>query len=428
MSICFVAMPFGKKKDASGREIDFNSIYEDVLAQAIRDAGMTPYRADEELRGGIIHEPMYEALLLCDFVVSDLTTANPNVYYELGIRHAMRAHTTVLTVGGAEQLPFDVKPLRAIPYELTPSGTVADPAQLAKTLTAALKLAKEDAPPKTDSPLYKLLDGYPTVSHDRAEIFRNAAAVTDRLKKELAGIRGDAGKLRDFASTLQNEPDVQSVLLLDLMIAFRDVEAYDDMLALIDRFPAPLKTMRVVQEQYALALNRVQRDDEAEAILKQLVAGYGENPETCGLLGRIYKDRWKRAKSPIRAKAELTNAIDAYLRGFEADWRDAYPGINVLTLLFAKGEPDPRFDKLLPVVRFSVERKIARSDPDYWDFATLVELAAHAGDQAAAEDALGKALAKKPSAMMRKTTRENLEMIAARKPLDWLPALINELA
>jgi tetratricopeptide (TPR) repeat protein len=428
MSICFVAMPFGKKRDANGREIDFNSIYDDVLAQAIRDAGMTPYRADEELRGGFIHAPMYEALLLCDFVVADLTTANANVYYELGIRHAMRKHTTVLTVGGAEQLPFDVKPLRAISYDLTASGTVADPTKLATTLTAALKLAKDEALPKTDSPLYELLDGYPEVSHDRAEIFRNAATVTERLKNELAAMRGDAGKLRDFAARLQNEPDVQSVLLLDLMISFRDVEAYDDMLALIDRFPAPLKTMRVVREQYALALNRVQRDDEAETILKQLVASHGDNPETWSLLGRIYKDRWKRAASPLRAKGELTSAIDAYLRGFEADWRDAYPGINALTLLFAKDEHDPRFDKLLPIVRYSVERKIARSQPDYFDFATLVELAVHAGDRAAAEDALGRALATKPSAMMRKTTRENLEMIAARKPIDWLPALIKELA
>ena len=281
---------------------------------------------------------------------------------------------------------------------------------------------------KGDAPLYALLGRYPQVPHDRAEIFRHAATVTERLKNELDAARGDAGRLRDFASRLEHEPEVQSVLLLDLMISFRDVEAYDDMIAFIDRFPAPLRAMRVVREQYALALNRVQRDGEAEAILKEIAARYGDNPETWSLLGRVYKDRWKRATSPEQAKAELTNAIDAYLRGFESDRRDALPGINAVTLIFATGEPDPRFDQLIPVVRSAVERKIAQGQTDYFDFSTLIELAAHAGDQAAAEDALGKALATKPTAMMRRTTRENLERIAARKPLDWLPALINELA
>lgn len=45
-------------------------------------------RADEEKLGGIIHKAMFERLLLCAFAVADLTTSNPNVMYELEIRHA----------------------------------------------------------------------------------------------------------------------------------------------------------------------------------------------------------------------------------------------------------------------------------------------------------------------------------------------------
>ena len=60
------------------------------------DAGMDPIRADEEQVGGIIHKPMFERLVLCDYAVADLTTANANVFYELGVRHAVRPYSTVL--------------------------------------------------------------------------------------------------------------------------------------------------------------------------------------------------------------------------------------------------------------------------------------------------------------------------------------------
>jgi hypothetical protein len=53
-------------------------------------AGLQPLRADEEVTGGIIHKPMFERLILCEYAVADLTTANANVFYELGVRHAVR--------------------------------------------------------------------------------------------------------------------------------------------------------------------------------------------------------------------------------------------------------------------------------------------------------------------------------------------------
>ena len=54
----------------------------------MRDAGLEPLRADEEQAGGISHKPMFERLVLCDYAVADLTAANANVFYELGV--AMR--------------------------------------------------------------------------------------------------------------------------------------------------------------------------------------------------------------------------------------------------------------------------------------------------------------------------------------------------
>ena len=78
--LCFVLMPFGTKPDPTGgKDIDFNRVYRVAIKPAIIDAGMEPIRADEEKTGGIIHGPMFERLLLCDFAIADLTTANANV-------------------------------------------------------------------------------------------------------------------------------------------------------------------------------------------------------------------------------------------------------------------------------------------------------------------------------------------------------------
>lgn len=114
--LCFVLMPFGRKPDAGGRVIDFDAVYRALIAPAIIAAGMQPIRADEERTGGVIHKPMYERLILCEYAVADLTTANANVYYELGIRHAVRPASTVLIFASDTRLPFDVGPLRGMPY------------------------------------------------------------------------------------------------------------------------------------------------------------------------------------------------------------------------------------------------------------------------------------------------------------------------
>src|SRR5262249_49284014 len=98
------------------------------------------------------------------------------------------------------------------------------------------------------------------------------------------------------------------------------------------------------------------------AVLKQLIEARGPSSETYGLLGRVYKDRWDaacKAGDKQLARGLLDQAIDAYFKGFESDWRDAYPRINALTLMTLRRPPDPRAERLVPVIRYSVERKIA---------------------------------------------------------------------
>lgn len=94
--LCFVLMPFGRKPGTGGATIDFDAIYRDVIHAAVVAADLDPIRADEEQVGGIIHKPMFERLILCEYAVADLTMANANVFYELGVRHAVKPATTIL--------------------------------------------------------------------------------------------------------------------------------------------------------------------------------------------------------------------------------------------------------------------------------------------------------------------------------------------
>src|SRR5689334_11811426 len=69
-------------------------------------------------RGGSIHLAMFQDLLRAEFVIADLTLDNPNVWYEIGVRHALRAGGAVLTYALRDRLPFDIAGQRMQRYTL----------------------------------------------------------------------------------------------------------------------------------------------------------------------------------------------------------------------------------------------------------------------------------------------------------------------
>jgi MAP3K TRAFs-binding domain len=414
LPLCFVLMPFGQKPDAAGAMVDFDAVYRDLIAPAIEAAGMKPLRADQEMSGGIIHTPMFERLLLCEYAVADLTTANANVFYELGVRHAYRPWSTVLLFAEGGRLPFDVTMLRALPYKLEGGKPAGIPAASA-ALTARLRAAKAG---DKDSPVFELLDWLPSpgpVAHSKTDTFREQAEYSIEAKAKLAAARRQgADRLRELQRELEPIDRCEAGVMVDLYLSYRAVKAWDDMIGLVQRMPAPVRQTTMVQEQLGFGLNRAGRGEEAEAVLLEVIKTRGPSSETYGLLGRVYKDRWEAALakgSKVEAKGVLEKAIDAYLRGFEADWRDAYPGINAVTLMELRDPPDPRRETLVPVVRYAVERKIAAGKPDYWDYATRVELAVLARDATGAEAALADALAAVREPWEPETTARNLRLI-----------------
>lgn len=430
--LCFVLMPFGKKPDAVGTMIDFDAVYNDLIKPAIDEAGLDPLRADEEMAGGIIHKPMFERLILCEFAVADLTTANANVFYELGLRHAVRPWSTVLIFSQGSRLPFDVALLRAMPYQLDAGGlpdNVPETKQaLINRLVEARKASLEDTKGYVDSPIYQLVENYPDVDHAKTDVFRETVRYSATMKARLAEARKQGVEaIRAVEAELGDIKETESGVVMDLFLSYRAVKGWKDMIELVDKMSRPVAETVMVQEQLALALNRDGQGEKAEQVLNDVLTKHGPSSETYGLLGRVYKDRWEaasKANNKFLARGLLDKAIEAYLKGFEADWRDAYPGVNVVTLMELKDPPDPRREKLNPVVSYAVERRIASGKPDYWDFATRLELAVLAKDEQGAVAALSDALAVVREAWEPETTARNLRLIREARErrnesLDW---------
>lgn len=189
---CFVDMPFGRKVDPkTGVEVDFDQVYDQGIKPAIEAAGLECIRGDQEETGGIIHTATFARLLMAEYVVTDMTSANPNVFYELGVRHAARPYTTIALFTTLGQPPFDVGMVRAILYELHEGKLTADGAVPLKAAILARVEGAKKSPVAQDSPLFQLFNNFPGIAMNPAltDVFRDRVAYSQAFKAELAKAR-----------------------------------------------------------------------------------------------------------------------------------------------------------------------------------------------------------------------------------------------
>ena len=144
---CFVVMPFGEKLDPDGRAIDFDDIYRFFFKRAIENLGIECIRCDEIEEAGSIHEKMFEHIYQDDIVVVDITTANANVYYELGIRHALSKGVTVLIRRKGTVIPFNIQGLQVIEYDQGRFASIEQAKlRIHEIIDNGLKLRRNDSP------------------------------------------------------------------------------------------------------------------------------------------------------------------------------------------------------------------------------------------------------------------------------------------
>jgi O-acetyl-ADP-ribose deacetylase (regulator of RNase III) len=120
---CFVIMPYGTRKDIDGKDVDFDRVYESMIKPAVKGVGgLECLRCDDIAEPGWIHERMLLHILQDRVAIVDTSTLNANVFYELGVRHALRRSVTVLIHRKGTSWPFNIAGMSSIEYSPTPKG------------------------------------------------------------------------------------------------------------------------------------------------------------------------------------------------------------------------------------------------------------------------------------------------------------------
>ncbi|MEL7448638.1 MAG: tetratricopeptide repeat protein [Pseudomonadota bacterium] len=340
----FVAMPFGVKEG-----IDFNAVYASFIRPALELAGFEVLRADEEETAGNIRLDMFQELLLADLVLVDLTIDNPNVWYELGVRHALRARGIVHVSSRTGRTPFDVATDRQFRYTLVDGAP--DPEQLDRQVKALARVAEstiESWRGRNISPIYTLL---PYLEEPEWKCLRVGASNEFweqyegwEQRIEVAGKRlraGDILVLADETPTQHLRLEAHRTAAKALVDAgkFEFAKLQIDRALAVD--PDDLRSARLK----GLILGRTGRIHAAEPWLRNLLDKYPGDPETLAHLGRVRKQAWvdtwcDEDKSPEERRdiasdndGIMLEALDAYRQGFASDPRHYYSGINALTML-----------------------------------------------------------------------------------------------
>jgi tetratricopeptide (TPR) repeat protein len=293
----FVIMPFGEKKAPDGTAIDFDAVYQDLFAPAITAAGLMPHRADADRRGGSIHLDMFQDLLLAEFVVADLTLDNPNVWYEIGVRHALRAGGAVLTFALRDRLPFDIAGQRMQRYTLK-DGRL-DP-EIVKAERNALKEAIEATlgawRGRRASPVYQQLPNlsepdWKTLKVGDVNQFWQALE-TWQSRVEVARRKQRPGDVLVLAEETPNSV-LEFEALCTAARALLQLNRPHYALSIIERARRLDPVDVAARHLEGIALGRVQRYAEARETLRRL-AEERKDGETLGLLARTWKDEWKQ--------------------------------------------------------------------------------------------------------------------------------------
>ena len=144
-----------------GQLIDFNRVYTEYIRARAGDSGTGSLPRRPGTARGRHHHDMFQELLIADLVVADLTIDNPNVWYELGVRHALRARGIVLVCGGRTPTAFDLYSQRKLRYSLKDGGP--DPETLEsdrQSLTEMVKATMESWHGRKESPVYHLMPNF----------------------------------------------------------------------------------------------------------------------------------------------------------------------------------------------------------------------------------------------------------------------------
>lgn len=178
---CFVIMPIS---DAEGYDKGhFTRVYEHLIKPAVIEAGFEPVRADDTSKANFIVMDILQQILACDMAICDLSSRNPNVFYELGVRQSFNKRTVLICDKNTVK-PFDTSGIRTLDYS---SSLRID--EVKKSIPEIAKCIKDtyEADAKEVNSLLQLLSIEPAVLPDKVTLSQDSSmiltAINDLNKK-----------------------------------------------------------------------------------------------------------------------------------------------------------------------------------------------------------------------------------------------------
>lgn len=358
---CFVIQGFGKKQDyEQGKQFNLDASY-DIIKEAIEEAGLECFRADELRSNAVIDKTMYDQLLEADLVVADITTLNFNAAFELGVRYALRPYATLVVGEEGMNFPFDVNHIYIHKYKhLGEDIGYAEAKRFREELKQLAQKAVSES--NKDSPVYIFLSQLPENGFIGVA---GEAQAPMHIARSSASLR----ELIDQASVAMGQG--QFVDAAKFWKQARDIAGKDD----------------YIVQQLVLATYKSKHPDaetalgEARKILEYLKPHGSFDTETLGLWAAVHKRLYELTQD----SASLEEALFALERGFYVK-RDYYNGINLAFMLDVKAaENDTEIKNELRAVARHVRRNVKdicekalknselKKDEQYWILATLYE-------------------------------------------------------
>lgn len=336
----FIVRPFGTKKDDQGNDLDFNKVAEELIGPALEAIGAEGRETLDIFESGNIRFDMFRRLLTADLVVADLSVRNVNVFYELGIRHALREHGTVMIRCdvGADSFPFDLQTDRYFTYKRSePKESLP---QLIDTLRATLAKAQKDYSAK-DSPVFTSL---PNLREPDASQF-NAVPQDFGEDVEKAAANKQAGDLALFSYEAAGfEWGSQGWRLIGK--AQFDVDALAGAKVTWEGIrniePQDLAANIWLGTIYQRLGDLVSSNQALDRALKNKAINQDQRAEAYSLVGRNCKTRWRQAweSTPADERAaealrspHLQESFENYECAFDEHLNHYYSGLNALAML-----------------------------------------------------------------------------------------------
>jgi hypothetical protein len=342
MPTCFVIMGFGEKNDlATGRKLNLDATYKHIIKPAVEGAKYTCIRADEVRHSGVIDIPMYDLLYRAELVIADLSTANLNAIFELGIRHALKPRSTIIIAEDQFSSPFDINHILIRKYKHLGTDIGYEEVQrMRKVLKETIKAIAQNTIP--DSPVYCLLaDLVPPSWRQKSDTQHQAVQESGKASALLTVPRADSYAAQwERAMTAKANGNFEQVR--QILHEIYDAQSHSG-----EQEEARTPRPRVIQE-LALATYKAGEqaakvaDDPAKALkghgeaielLQKLDPDSTTDPETLGLWAAVHKRLAEiESRTEDQRSSDLDIAIHASERGFLIR-QDYYTGTNLAYLL-----------------------------------------------------------------------------------------------